>query len=68
MADDHTNLDRAKEYIAEIHSLRNVQKELKNAFLDQELDGGWRAALEHPLYLQAQASIDALQEQLRLLI
>lgn len=65
---EYGNLDRAVEYIRKIREYRDVQTQLMSAYMDKELAGGWKAALDHPLYLQAQTAIEALQEQLRLLI
>lgn len=62
------NLSKAAEIIAEIDECVRVQKALKDAFRNDQLDGGWQAALEHPLYLQAEGRIALLQSQLKELI
>lgn len=62
------NLDRATEICDEVEGLLRVQGELKRAFKNDELDGGWKTALEHPLYLQAEARKVALQDELKGLI
>lgn len=63
-----TNLDQGMAISMEINALKTTQKALKDAFAHRELDGGPKAALEHPLYLQAQARIEELEEELTLLI
>lgn len=63
-----TNLDRAVDLIEQIEQIRAVQRELKSAFARSELDGGARAALNHPLYVQAQAKLDELHDALMILI
>lgn len=63
-----TNLDDAIEIVRQINDVRQVQRELKSAFTGRALDGGQKAALEHPLYLDAQNALAALHEQLTLLI
>lgn len=72
VADDidekYTNLDQAEDLINRIGTLKAVQKFLKDAFAHRELDGGAKAALDHELYLQAQAEIDQLEEELTQLI
>lgn len=65
---EYSNLVRAKDIVHEIDELRALQRELKSAFKNDELDGGWRAALQHPLYLDAERAIEKLQEQLKILI
>jgi len=63
-----TNLEKAAVIVRAIADIRAVQVELKAAFKGDELDGGWRAALTHPLYLDAEAAIADLREQLKVLI
>lgn len=63
-----TNLDDARAIVAEIHEIRAVQTELRSAFARRELDGGARAAFDHPLYLDAVRALEALHERLTLLI
>lgn len=65
---DAINLDKAVEIIGRIQKLRDVQRELKSAFARSELDGGAKAALQHPLYLAAQAKLDQLHDDLMVLI
>lgn len=67
-AASRTNLDDAIDIIQQIDEVRAVQRELKAAFARRELDGGVQAALSHPLYLQAQAELEELHEELTLLI
>lgn len=62
------NLDQAIAIVARIAQCIAVQNELKRAFKDDELDGGWKAALTHPLYLQAEAEVSALRDELKGLI
>lgn len=62
------NLSKAIEISEEISKLKVVQKDLKDAFYHRALDGGPKAALEHPLYIRAQMRIDELQEELTLLV
>lgn len=64
----YNNLIRAREISAEIQALKQIQKDLKDAFHHRELDGGARAALTHPLYLDAEKKIAELQEALTILI
>lgn len=63
-----TNLERAAAIIAEIEQVRAVQRELRSAFAGSELDGGAKAAVEHPLYQDATRRLAALHEALMLLI
>jgi hypothetical protein len=62
------NLDRARMITTEIMELGTLQGALKAAFRNDELDGGWKAALDHPLYIQAEERIVSLREELRGLI
>lgn len=62
------NLSDALGAVVLIDSLKRLQQTLKAAFKDDELDGGWQAALKHPLYIEAQEHIDSLHEQLKGLI
>lgn len=62
------NLEKAAAISAEIESLLSTQKNLKNAFYHRELDGGPKAAMTHPLYIQCQIRIDELQDELTILI
>jgi len=62
-----SDLDSAATIVARIDSLVRVQAELKRAFKDDELDGGWRAALTHPLYLRCESAIADLRQELTLL-
>ena len=65
---DFSNLGKAKRIVSEITVLRDIQKALKSAFAHRELDGGPLAALEHPLYLEAEQKIQALEEEFTQLI
>lgn len=62
-----TNLDRAADIITAIDRARAVQRELKSAFARSGLDGGAKAALNHPLYLDAQDELDRLHDALMIL-
>lgn len=62
------NLWRAVQIVRETDQLRGVVAELKSAFARNELDGGVKAASDHPLYIQAQARLTELHEQLVVLI
>ncbi|QUE25562.1 hypothetical protein SEA_SADLAD_15 [Microbacterium phage SadLad] len=62
--EQRTNIDDALEIVAEIDRVRSVIRELKAAFAKSELDGGAKAAPSHPLYIQAQAKLDELHDQL----
>lgn len=62
------NLGRASMIVNELADLAGVQSALKAAFKNDELDGGWKTALEHPLYLQAEARKASLQDELKGLI
>jgi hypothetical protein len=66
--DTFNNLDRAAIIHHQISELRGIQKDLKDAFYHRALDGGPKAAEQHPLYLQAAERILELQEALTLLI
>lgn len=63
-----TNLVKAVELTDQIAMLRAVVREVRSAFARSELDGGVQAAPEHPLYIQAEAEIAKLHEQLMVLI
>jgi hypothetical protein len=63
-----TNLEKAKQIVDESKELREVQNHLRAAFKNDELDGGWQTALEHPLYLQAAERLQELKQQLKELI
>jgi hypothetical protein len=63
-----TNLDDAVQVVAEIDKVRAVQRELRSAFARSELDGGAKAALNHPLYLEAATRLDELHDELMGLI
>ena len=62
------NLVQARDIVRAIQDLKQIQTALKAAFAHRELDGGPTAALRHPLYLQAQRTIDNLEETLTQLI
>lgn len=63
-----TNLDDARAIVAEIQQIRAVQTELRSAFARRELDGGARAAFDHPLYLDAVRALESLHDRLTQLI
>lgn len=63
-----TNVDDAVDLISRIECLRAVQRELKSAFARSDLDGGAKAALSHPLYIQVQEELDELHDQLMMLV
>lgn len=62
------DVERATTIVRELNELAGVQSALKAAFKNDELDGGWKTALEHPLYLQAEARKASLQDELKGLI
>lgn len=68
MTDSYDNLDRAEEIVGRIEIVRKVRAEIVAAFARDELDGGRKAAFAHPLYLQAEARLTDLHEQLKGLI
>lgn len=63
-----TNLDDAADLIVEIERTRSILREVKAAFARSELDGGAKAALSHPLYLQAETHLEHLHNDLMMLI
>ncbi len=67
-ASGRTNLDDALDIVAEIDRIRSIQRELKSAFAKSELDGGVKAAPRHPLFIEAQARLDALHDRLMMVI
>lgn len=62
------NLWRAAHLVEQISEVRGVVAELKSAFARNELDGGVKATYDHPLYIQAQARLAELHEQLLMVI
>ena len=68
MTDPRTNLDDAIDIVHEIDRLRAVQRELRSAFARSDLDGGAKAAVDHPLFIQAAQALDILHDQLMGLI
>lgn len=64
----HSNLGKALSLVEDITKLRAVQKAVRDMFARRELEGGVKAAFDHPLYLQAQARIEELEEALIILI
>lgn len=62
------NLNRANAIVDQIDRCRRIQGALKTAFKQQILDGGWTAALDHPLHKMASARILELEDELRRLI
>lgn len=63
-----SNLDDAIALTRRIGECQQVQQELKRAFKDDALDGGWKTALVHPLYLAAEEEIVRLRDQMKMLI
>ena len=62
------NLANAIQLTWEIQQVRAARDELKRAFALNELDGGVKAAFEHPLYIQAEARLAKLHDQLMMVI
>lgn len=62
--DEIINLRKGAEIVYAIQSMRNIQRALKDAFAHRELDGGPKAAVNHPLYLQSERRIAQLEEEL----
>lgn len=62
------NLWRAAHLVEQISEVRGVVAELKSAFARNELDGGVKATYDHPLYIQAQARLAELHEQLMMVV
>lgn len=65
---ENLSLQKATVIVASIESYRAVQREIKAAFVGDELNGGPKGALTHPLYLLAQARIAELHEEMKELI
>ncbi|UDL15387.1 hypothetical protein SEA_PEPE25_12 [Microbacterium phage Pepe25] len=65
---ERTNVQDAVEIVSEIDQVRAVIRELRAAFARSELDGGVKAAPNHPLYRQCEARLEELHEQLMLVI
>lgn len=65
---DYFNIEKGIRLSEEIEQLKMMQKNLTSAFHHQQLDGGAKAALEHPLYLAAAERIQKLQVEMTLLI
>lgn len=63
-----TNVDDAADIVWQISIRRDIQRELKSAFARSDLDGGAKAALSHPLYIQVQEELDELHDQLMMLV
>ena len=63
-----TNLEDALAIVGRIERVRSVQRELKAAFARDELDGGAKTALTHPLYVQCAAELAELHDALKMLI
>lgn len=63
-----TNIDDALEIVAEVDRVRSVIRELRAAFARSELDGGVKAAPQHPLYIECEERLAALHEQLMMAI
>ena len=62
------NLDNALSTLERIERLRALQRELRAAFARRELDGGAKAAFEHPLYLESEDELRSLHDELMILI
>lgn len=62
------NLVKSRALYRERQELKGVQDALKAAFKGDELDGGWRAALSHPLYLKIEGRLAEIDEELKGLI
>lgn len=62
------NLWRAAHLVEQINEMRGVVAELKSAFARNQLDGGVKAAYTHPLYIQAQARLAELHEQMMMVV
>jgi hypothetical protein len=65
--DSYDNLDRAAKIIEKIDVCLRSRSEIKAAFATMELDGGTKAALDHPLVVLATARLAQLREELTLL-
>lgn len=65
---EYSNLDKAIVITEDIRQCKAVMKALKDAFSYRDLEGGYKAALTHPLYLDAEAKVAELEEELTLLI
>lgn len=64
-----SNYSRAVEILDKLYAARAVSRELKTAFAKHgQLDGGARAAADHPLYLEAVAEEKRWHEALMELI
>lgn len=66
--DEYTNVDRGIEISQRIAAIDAMLGELKRIFAKRELEGGYKAALTHPLWTQCQAERAQLQESLTLLV
>lgn len=66
--EQRTNIDDALEIVAEIDRVRSVIRELKAAFARSELDGGAKAAPQHPLYIECEERLATLHAQLMMVI
>ncbi len=66
----YSNLWKAAGIVEQITVVKQVQKEVKNAFLGagKEIEGGLEAALNHPLYLAAAEMQAKLEQELKELI
>lgn len=62
------NLERALALVERIERMRAIQRELRSAFARSELDGGAKAAPDHPLYRDAEAELERLHAALMILI
>lgn len=64
----YSDLEKAKRISRSIQDLKLLQKTIKDVFAHRLLDGGPRAALDHPMYLQAESQITKLEEEMTYLI
>lgn len=67
-APSRTSLDDALEIVRDVDRVRAVMRELKAAFARSELDGGVKAAPQHPLYIECEERLAALHDQLMMVI
>jgi hypothetical protein len=66
--EQYSNLDRAIKIAERIDKLLAVRSNLRAAFAGKELEGGHKAAFDHPLWHQADAEIARLRDSLTLLV
>ena len=66
--EEQSNLAKAKRLVREQQELTAVMRAYKAAFKNDELDGGWKAALTHPTYLEAEKRLAEIDNELKGLI